>query len=63
MGSFLVVLVVFGGHFWSSWNSFWAPGAVLGRSWEVLEALEAVLGGLGQSSWSKEVLRSGLGRS
>ena len=43
LGSFLVVLRVFGGHFWSSWGLFWPLGVVLGRSWEVLGALEAVL--------------------
>ena len=43
MGTFLVVLGVFGGHFWSPWGSFWALGVVLGRSCRVLEALEAVL--------------------
>ena len=43
MGSFLLVLGVVWGHFWSSWGSFWALGVVLERSWGVLEALGAVL--------------------
>ena len=43
VGSFLVVLGVFWGHFWSSWGSFWALGVVLERSWGVLGALETVL--------------------
>ena len=43
MGSFFVVSGVFWGYFWSSWGSFEALGVVLGRPWEVLEALEAVL--------------------
>ena len=44
VGSFLVVLGVFWGHFLSSWGSFGALGVVLGRSLGVLEALGAVLG-------------------
>ena len=39
----LVVLEAFGGHFWSSWGLFRPLGVLLGRSWEVLEALRAVL--------------------
>ena len=44
MGLCLVGLGAFGGHFWLSWGLFWPLGVVLGRSWEVLEALGAVLG-------------------
>ena len=51
MGSFLVSLGVFWGHFWSSWGSFWALGVVLGRSLAVLKALEAVLRRVDGQGW------------
>ena len=46
----LVVLEAFGGHFWSSWGLFRPLGVLLGRSWEALEALRAVLNAVDATS-------------
>ena len=61
MGSFLVILGVFGGHFWASWGSFWASWGDLRVLLEGLAALEAILGRVDASGGATPDLGGALG--